>query len=115
LLDLRTEWLKDKGESPDMPLCLRRLRCDILHHSVDLEARKLTAGTEQFRQEGLAHIPLSCFAERVLEAGKVEGRALVAAVAAAVAKCGYRRPGDEVYKNSFISIVSFLIPNLRGR
>jgi hypothetical protein len=81
---------------------------------VDLEARKLTAGTEQFRQEGLAHIPLSCFAERVLEAGKVEGRALVAAVAAAVAKCGYRRPGDEVYKNSFISIVSFLIPNLRG-
>ncbi len=80
-----------------MPLSLRKLRCDILHHTVDLEQRKLTAGTEQFRQEGLAHIPLSCFAERVLEAGKVEGRALVAAVATAVVKCGYRRPSDEVY------------------
>jgi hypothetical protein len=96
-MELRTEWLREKGESPDMPLCLKRLRADILHHTTDIEARKLTAGTEQFRQEGLAHIPLSCFAERILEAGKVEGKALVAAVAGAVAKCGYRRPADEVH------------------
>ena len=80
-----------------MPPALKGFRADILFHETDLATRKLVAGTVQFRQEGIARIPLSSWAKRVLEYDKRPvGGSIQRTVAKAVAKCGYRRTSDAV-------------------
>ena len=95
LMTLRKEWIQERGDAK-LPECLRHLRADILFHDVALEHRKLVAGTEQFKQEGFSHIPLSSWATSVLENKPVPGYSIRPTIVKAVACCGYRRPEDSV-------------------
>ncbi len=79
-----------------MPQALQGVRADILFHSVDLATRKLVAGTDQFRQESVQKIPISCFAQRLLEMNKTEESLSAVDVADAIAKVGFRRIEDPV-------------------
>ena len=95
LMTLRDRWITERGAA-SLPLCLTKLRADILNHDVPLHVRKLVAGTEQFKQEGFSRIPLSEWAARVLDNAPEPGYAINKCVATAVACCGYRRPEDTV-------------------
>ena len=88
--------MEQYGETEDIPQALKAVRADVLYHSVDLATRKLVAGTDQFRQESVERIPVSCFAQRLLELDKTDANLTAVDIADAVAKCGFRRIEDPV-------------------
>jgi hypothetical protein len=94
-LTLKREWLETKSEGT-LPESLQFVRADILKHTVSVRQRQIVAGTEQFRQEGTATIPISEWLTRLLEELKTTGTSVRSAVINAVTKCGYRRPEDMV-------------------
>lgn len=92
---LREEWLQKKPENT-LPPALKTVRADIIKHVCTVRQRQVIAGTEQFRQEGHAAIPISEWTCRFIEEFKIPGATVKTAISFAVAKCGYRRPTEEV-------------------
>ena len=95
MMILREEYMKERG-AEHLPEPMTGVRADVVHHEINVETRKLIAGTEQYKQEGIARIPLSNFAARLLETkADPYGAGLVKGIAEAVAKTGFRRPEDQ--------------------